>query len=196
MDILCKQHKILIIDDDPLFRNLMVTMLRTEYMVSVASDGMDGFHKATEHPPDIAIVDIQMPGWDGLQTLREFRKHHALQDTMVLMLTADASRATVVAAIQEGANDYLIKTNFNKDELKEKINRLINKKTRRYLELSRNQRSQLAHSERSAAAHLAEQVSAPHEKEEQNVPEPMPAPAPTPTPEESQNIDDVLDCWD
>lgn len=113
--------RILVIDDDPLFRNLMVSFLRREYFVSVASDGSEGFYKALEYPPDIAIVDVQMPVWDGLQTLKAFRSHPTLCNTKIIMLTSDASKGTVIAAIQGGANDYIIKTSFSKTELLDKV---------------------------------------------------------------------------
>ncbi|WP_417378510.1 response regulator [Gimesia sp.] len=115
--------RVLVIDDDPLFRNLMVSFLRREYFVSVASDGSEGFHKALEYPPDIAIVDVQMAIWDGLQTLKAFRSHPTLSQTKIIMLTSDASKETVIAAIQGGANDYIIKTSFSKSEFLEKVRR-------------------------------------------------------------------------
>ena len=113
--------RVLVIDDDPLFRNLMVSFLRREYIVSVASDGSEGFYKALEYPPDIAIVDVQMDVWDGLQTLKAFRTHPMLNQTKIIMLTSDASKETVVAAIQGGANDYIIKTSFSKMEFLDKV---------------------------------------------------------------------------
>ncbi|MCH9790727.1 MAG: response regulator, partial [Planctomycetes bacterium] len=113
--------RVLVIDDDPLFRNLMVSFLRREYIVSVASDGSEGFYKALEYPPDIAIVDVQMDVWDGLQTLKAFRSHPMLTQTKIIMLTSDASKETVIAAIQNGANDYIIKTSFSKTEFLEKV---------------------------------------------------------------------------
>ncbi len=113
--------RILIIDDDPLFRSLLVTLLRKGNLVSVAAEGQEGFHKATAHPPDVAIIDINMPGWDGLTTLAEFRSHPILKNTKIIMLTGDASRETVVAAISAGANDYVIKTGFSKEEFCEKV---------------------------------------------------------------------------
>ncbi len=116
--------RILVIDDDPLFRNLIVSVLRKEYLVSVASEGAEGFYKALESPPDVAIVDIQMPGWDGLKTLKAFRSHRTLQHVKILILTSDASRETVLAAVQGGANDYVIKTNFSRDELFAKLETL------------------------------------------------------------------------
>lgn len=113
--------RVLVIDDDPLFRNLMVSFLRREYIVSVASDGSEGFYKALEYPPDIAIVDVQMAVWDGLQTLKAFRSHPTLSQTKIIMLTSDASKETVIAAIHGGANDYIIKTSFSKSEFLEKV---------------------------------------------------------------------------
>jgi DNA-binding response OmpR family regulator len=118
--------RILVIDDDPLFRSLITAILRKDYFVSVASEGSDGYYKAIEHPPQLLIVDVQMPGWDGLRTVQAIRAHQLLAKTPVMMLTSDASRQTVVAAIQCGANDYVIKTTLSRDELLKKAGRLIN----------------------------------------------------------------------
>ena len=120
------RSRILVIDDDPLFRSLITSMLRRDYFVSVAADGSEGYYKALEHPPQLAIIDVQMPGWDGLRTLQAIRAHQALAKVPVMMLTSDASRQTVVASIESGANDYVIKTTLSKDELLKKARRLVN----------------------------------------------------------------------
>jgi CheY-like chemotaxis protein len=117
--------RILVVDDDPLFRSLIVALLRKDCLVSVASEGSEGFYKALEHPPDVAIVDVQMPGWDGLKTLKAFRSHPALSEVKVVMLTSDASKETVLAAIHGGANDYVIKTSFSKGEFYQKLEKLL-----------------------------------------------------------------------
>jgi len=113
-----------VIDDDPLFRSLIVSLLRKDCIVGVASEGSEGFYKALEHPPDVALIDVQMPGWDGLKTLKAFRGHPALADVRIMMLTSDASKETVLAAINGGSNDYVIKTSFSKDDFRQKLNRL------------------------------------------------------------------------
>lgn len=118
--------RILVIDDDPMFRNLIAMLLRKDYFVAVASDGSEGFHKALGHPPTVAIIDVQMPEWDGLTTLKAFRSHPILCRTQTMMLTSDASKETVLAAIEAGANDYVIKTSFSKDEFLQKLERLLN----------------------------------------------------------------------
>lgn len=118
--------RILVIDDDPMFRNLIATLLRKDYFVAVANDGSEGFHKAMGHPPVVAVIDVQMPVWDGLTTLKAFRTHPNLAHTKVMMLTSDASKETVLAAIEAGANEYVIKTSFSKDEFLQKLHRLMN----------------------------------------------------------------------
>lgn len=117
--------RVLVIDDDPLFRSLITSMLRRDFLVTVASEGAEGLHKALEFPPQLAIIDVQMPGWDGLRTVQAMRAHHGLAKVPVMMLTSDASRQTVLASIQAGANDYVIKTTLNRDDLLEKTRRLM-----------------------------------------------------------------------
>jgi DNA-binding response OmpR family regulator len=118
--------RVLVIDDDPLFRSLITSILRRDFLVSVAADGSEGYYKAIEHPPQLAIIDVQMPGWDGLRTLQAMRAHQALAKVPVMMLTSDASRQTVVASIQSGANDYVIKTTLSREDLLKKARRLVN----------------------------------------------------------------------
>jgi DNA-binding response OmpR family regulator len=72
------RRHILVIDDDPLFRSLIVAVLRKDFRVSVSSDGAEGFHAALDDKPDVTVLDLQMPGWDGLKTLQTFRTHPRL----------------------------------------------------------------------------------------------------------------------
>lgn len=117
--------RVLVIDDDASVRSLLVAVLKRNYRVIVANDGLSGFTKAKEIVPDVAVIDIQMPGWDGLQTLKAFRQEPSLARVRTIVLTSDASRETVLAAIQAGANDYMIKTAFSREEFDRKISRLL-----------------------------------------------------------------------
>lgn len=119
------RHHILVVDDDPLFRSLMVGVLRRDFDVTVACDGADGFYRALDRKPDVTVLDLQMPGWDGLKTLKAFRSHPSLTDVKVMVLTSDSSRETVLAAIHAGADDYTIKTAFSRDEFRQKLDRLF-----------------------------------------------------------------------
>jgi CheY-like chemotaxis protein len=117
--------RVLIIDDDPLIRSLLVSTLRKDCLVAVATEGSEGFFKALELKPDVAVIDVNMPGWDGLKTLETFRTHPDLKNVKVIMLTADSSKQTVMAAIHGGAHDYIIKTSFSKVDFHRKLNRLV-----------------------------------------------------------------------
>jgi len=119
------RSRILVIEDDPVFRSLVVSLLRKDYLVAVASNGKNGLEKAIGHRPDLVILDQQMPGWDGVTTLKAFRKNNVFHGTKFVMLTGDATKETVVAAIQAGTDDYIIKSSFSKDMFIGKINRLL-----------------------------------------------------------------------
>lgn len=117
--------RILVIDDDPTVRQLLTGMLRRDYIVAVANDGQEGFTKATEHVPDLAVVDVQMPKWDGLKTLKAFRANPILQKVPVIILTVDSRKSTVLTAIQSGASDYMIKADLTSERLLAKIAKLL-----------------------------------------------------------------------
>ena len=120
-----RRSKVLVIDDDPLFRSMLASVLREKYIVFVAADGEEGYRKALAHPPNAIVLDIRMPGWDGLKTLRTMRRNDVLAELPVMILSSDASRETVIAAIHSGATDYLIKASFSKKEFHSKLTRLI-----------------------------------------------------------------------
>ncbi len=117
--------RILVIDDDPTVRQLLTGMLRRDYIVAVANDGQEGFTKATEHVPDLAVVDVQMPKWDGLKTLKAFRANPVLQKVPVIILTVDSRKSTVLTAIQSGASDYMIKADLTSERILAKITKLL-----------------------------------------------------------------------
>lgn len=119
------RYRVLVIDDDQMFRSLIQTILRKDFFVSVAAHGQEGYLKAKEHRPDVAVIDVQMPGWSGIDTLRAFHNDPQLRDVKIIMLTADASKETVLAAVHSGADDYVIKSCFNKKEFIYKIHRQI-----------------------------------------------------------------------
>ena len=106
---------ILIIDDEEIMREILEALLtRGGYQVRLASSGDEGLELARSVPFDAAIVDVMMPGMDGLATLEELRK---LDDELpVVMITAFASVETAIAAMKSGAFDYITKP-FKNDEV-------------------------------------------------------------------------------
>ena len=119
------RHTVLVVDDDPAFRNLLAWVVRHDFIAWPASDGLQAYQKARNCQPDCVLLDMEMPVWDGLKTLAQFQEDEKLRHVPVIVLTADASRATVTAAIAAGATDYLLKTNFSPAELSEKLHRLL-----------------------------------------------------------------------
>jgi PleD family two-component response regulator len=117
--------RILVIDDDPLFRSLLTSLLRDEFLVVSASDGSEGYYKALENPPQLAIIDLKMPVWDGLKTLRAFRGNHLLARVPLVVLTSDETGQLTSESLAAGASDYLLKTTITRGELIDKVRRQL-----------------------------------------------------------------------
>ncbi len=106
---------VLIIDDEEIMRDILGTLLEREgYSVRLAASGQEGLDLAKSLPFDAVIVDVMMPGLDGLQVLDELKKHD--EELPVLMVTAYASMESAIAAMKKGAFDYITKP-FKNDEV-------------------------------------------------------------------------------
>ena len=104
------KEKILIIDDEPEFAELMQLRLEANsYTVEAAADGESGIAKALEWGPDLILLDIMMPGMDGLEVLRRLRRKPQTKHTPVIMLTARGETKSIFAAQDAGATEYIIK---------------------------------------------------------------------------------------
>ncbi len=106
---------ILVVDDEEIMREILETLLTREgYEVRLASGGAEALEIARAVPVDAAIVDVMMPGMDGLTTLDELKKID--EEVGVIMITAFASVETAIAAMKRGAFDYITKP-FKHDEV-------------------------------------------------------------------------------
>ena len=100
--------KILIVDDQKIARESLADILRLEgYDVSVAANGEQALEQLHSHPVDLALLDIKMPGMDGIAVMQEIVKESP--DTVVILLTAHGSLESAVAALRLQAHDYLNK---------------------------------------------------------------------------------------
>lgn len=114
--------RILVVEDEPDLRRGLVQALREEgYAVDDAPDGPEGLYKAKAWQYDAIILDLMLPGLDGLSVLDELRQH---QSTPVLILTARDTTADKVKGLDLGADDYLVKP-FQLVELKARLRALI-----------------------------------------------------------------------
>lgn len=115
--------KILLIEDTPDLVSLIVRGLTAANMeISVAVDGITGLEMASKYNFDLIILDIMLPGMNGIQVCKEIRKTN---DTVsILMLTALGSTENIVTGLDSGADDYMAKP-FNFVELEARIRTLL-----------------------------------------------------------------------
>ncbi len=103
-------HSILVIDDEQDIRILIRYNLEKEgYMVAEAENGMEGIELAKKNIPDLILLDVMMPGLDGIATCEKLRDIPALQNTMVCFLTARGEDYSQIAGFDAGADDYITK---------------------------------------------------------------------------------------
>jgi DNA-binding response OmpR family regulator len=118
--------KLLIVDDDKTFLDTIRQRLVLRGIeVLTAATGVSALEIFKREPADAVILDVSMPGMDGLQVLREIKAHDP--DTPVLLLTGHASKRTAEEGIALGATDYLCKP-FPMDELVEQVREILGKR--------------------------------------------------------------------
>lgn len=117
-----KAH-ILVVDDDPRITDLLRRVLAYEgYSVAIAADGNEALNRTLERPPDLIVLDIMLPGMNGLEVAQRLRM--AGDNVPILMLTARDAVADRVKGLETGADDYLVKP-FAPDELVARIKALL-----------------------------------------------------------------------
>lgn len=120
--------RLLIVEDERALRNVLAERLKKEgYSVDVCGSGTDARHYLDAAPYDIVLLDIMLPGVDGLTLLREAREKG--RDTPILLLTARDSIEDRVRGLDAGADDYLTKP-FSHEELMARIRVLTRRKYR------------------------------------------------------------------
>lgn len=99
--------KILVVDDEPSITNLVSAYLKPEgYEVFIASDGTAGLKSARAFKPDLIILDVMLPGMDGIELLSRLRRE---TDVYVIMLTARTEETDKIVGLSVGADDYVTK---------------------------------------------------------------------------------------
>src|SRR6202035_1058912 len=118
---------VLIADDDPRLRKLLVyTLQRANFHVVSAADGLSALETARQIKPDLFVLDVGMPGMNGIEVCRQLRAEQVI--TPILMLTGFGSEAEKVAGLDAGADDYQTKP-FAAKELLARVNGLLRRTT-------------------------------------------------------------------
>jgi len=117
-----KAH-ILLVDDDPRITDLLRRVLAYDgYSIAIAASGNEALHRTLERPPDLIVLDIMLPGLDGLEVAQRLRA--AGDHVPILMLTARDLVADRVKGLATGADDYLVKP-FAPEELVSRVKALL-----------------------------------------------------------------------
>jgi two-component system, OmpR family, response regulator MprA len=119
--------RVLVVDDEPALAAGLERVLRLEgFEVVVASDGVEGLRLAVACVPDVIVMDVLMPGLDGIEVCRLLRRRGSR--TPILILTAMETVGDRVAGLDAGADDYLVKP-FVLDELLARLRALLRRGT-------------------------------------------------------------------
>ena len=126
-----KQPVILVVEDDDDIRELVAFSLEEEgYHVEQAADGLRGQEMAETLKPDLIILDLMLPGRDGLSVCRELNRHAAeSMPCPILMLTARGEEMDRIIGFEYGADDYVVKP-FNIRELMLRVKAILRRRSR------------------------------------------------------------------
>jgi two-component system OmpR family response regulator/two-component system alkaline phosphatase synthesis response regulator PhoP len=102
--------RVLVVEDDPHIRELVLLHLGLEGLATESSaDGTEGLQRARTEPFDLIVLDVMLPGLDGVTVCRAIRREPHLRDVPILMLTARREESDKVNGLESGADDYLTK---------------------------------------------------------------------------------------
>lgn len=105
-----EKSRILIIDDLADNISMLRPLLKRDYEVIAAESGEEGLNLARAQQPDIILLDLKMPGMDGLDVLRRLRADKSTRDILVIMHTSNDDQTMTHTAIEEGAIDYVVRS--------------------------------------------------------------------------------------
>lgn len=118
MDSIPKVIRVLTVDDHPLLREGIAALINAEpdmKLIAEASNGQEAVESFRRHRPDVTLMDIQMPGFNGIEAIS--RIHSEFSDARIIVLTTYTGDAQVVRALRSGACGYILKGHVHRELL-------------------------------------------------------------------------------
>ncbi|MBI3994221.1 MAG: response regulator transcription factor [Candidatus Lambdaproteobacteria bacterium] len=119
-----REHKLLVVDDDPENRDMLADIFSDEYEIVQARNGLEALDMAVEHKPHLVLLDILMPGMDGFQTCLRLRRNKDTQNIPIIFLTSKTEPESETFGLELGADDFVMKP-FNKEVLRARVKRRL-----------------------------------------------------------------------
>ena len=120
-------RRILVVDDHEDIRRIVTWSLRKEFgevELDEATNGMEALEKVREHTPDLIVLDVMMPGLDGMEVCRRIRSDPAWQRIPILMLTGKSDQESREAGFRVGTDDWIVKP-FRRQDFCARARRLL-----------------------------------------------------------------------
>jgi len=118
--------KVLVIEDEQLIADLLQRKLQGEgYYALVARDGERGLEAIKKEHPDLVLLDILLPRMNGFEVLAEVRKDKTVKETPIIIISNSGQTTEIDRAKEAGVRDWLIKTEFDPQDVVEKVRRQI-----------------------------------------------------------------------
>jgi DNA-binding response OmpR family regulator len=118
------KKRILVVEDDRAIARMLEKILKADYEVVVAHDGAEALKVARQAVPDLALLDVMLPGMDGLRLAERLKRELGLGKIPIIFLTAKDSPLDVVRGIQVGARHYLTKP-FKLEDVRDKVAKVL-----------------------------------------------------------------------
>lgn len=123
-----QSKRILVVEDEQILRDLYVTILKdAEFEVDQAADGIAGFAAMSKGGYDLVILDIMLPGMDGLTILSKLANQSPALPNKIIVVLSNLSRDSAIAqAVSLGARGYMIKSDYTPDQVVSEVKRYLN----------------------------------------------------------------------
>jgi two-component system, OmpR family, alkaline phosphatase synthesis response regulator PhoP len=106
---MAKEHLIVVEDEEDIQELLKYNLTREGYQVSAFASGEECLHLARSNPPDLILLDLMLPGLDGLEVCRQLKQSTMTRHVPIIMLTAKGEEVDIVTGLELGADDYITK---------------------------------------------------------------------------------------